>query len=162
MQRETRRAKLEERLGRTYSGQPVNIDQYEALVGMKFPKFACTVALKRFNNDIDTCLRVLQDECYDELLCYSRQGWVPRHSITTTNIDLLFCSEIAFRQKIAPFVVDESAPVCSLCLSSTENEVLVEVVFGLKDMLLQTSSKNLMHAIRKFLNNFTITELTVA
>ena len=69
-QMELKREELLEKLGSTYAGDPVNFDQYKALTSMGFPKFACIVALKRFNNDIETCLRVLQDECYDEILCY--------------------------------------------------------------------------------------------
>ena len=46
------------KLGKTASGQPVNMEHYDNLVAMEFPKGAAAEALRQTNNNFDSALEV--------------------------------------------------------------------------------------------------------
>jgi len=81
---EKEREILRHKLGLTLNSNPVSIPQYRALTAMKFPKFACILALKRFDNDIEKCLQILEDEnCYYQQLLHPG----PPHNANFSHLD---------------------------------------------------------------------------
>lgn len=60
--REERKKKnLVKHLGKTSNGKNVNVDVYEMLLGMGYPKGASAEALRQANNDLNLALEVLQN-----------------------------------------------------------------------------------------------------
>ncbi|XP_053385428.1 NEDD8 ultimate buster 1-like isoform X2 [Mercenaria mercenaria] len=60
--REERHKKnLEKHLGKTAGGKHVNVDVYQMLLGMGYPKGASAEALRQANNDLNLALEVLQN-----------------------------------------------------------------------------------------------------
>lgn len=60
-EKERKRKRLERKLGKTVAGEWVNVDTYEALLEMGFPKKIAASALRQANNDVNKALQVLQD-----------------------------------------------------------------------------------------------------
>ncbi|XP_020607233.1 NEDD8 ultimate buster 1-like isoform X2 [Orbicella faveolata] len=55
------RKKLERKLGKTGTGEWVNVDAYNSLVEMGFSKHMAAASLRQANNDINNALQTLQD-----------------------------------------------------------------------------------------------------
>ncbi|ELU11079.1 hypothetical protein CAPTEDRAFT_227081 [Capitella teleta] len=70
-----RKRKLEAKLGPTADGSKINIDVYEDLLRLGFPKGAAAEALKQVNNSLDQALQVLQD--HPELLSIKDPDPIP-------------------------------------------------------------------------------------
>ncbi|KAK3088676.1 hypothetical protein FSP39_022249 [Pinctada imbricata] len=96
---ERRKKKLQKDLGKTASGELINVDNYEMLIGMGFNKGASAEALRQANNDISAALEVLQN--HPELLSLPDPAPSPGQSITdemiSTVIGLGFDAEMARR-----------------------------------------------------------------
>ncbi|KAL9958299.1 hypothetical protein ACROYT_G035299 [Oculina patagonica] len=60
-EKERKRTKLERKLGKTGSGEWVNVDAYKFLVEMGFSKRMAAASLRQANNDINNALQTLQD-----------------------------------------------------------------------------------------------------
>lgn len=58
---ERKKKRLERKLGKTGTGEWVNVDSYKFLVEMGFSSCMATQALKQANNDINNALQALQD-----------------------------------------------------------------------------------------------------
>ncbi|XP_070570059.1 LOW QUALITY PROTEIN: NEDD8 ultimate buster 1-like [Ptychodera flava] len=63
---ERKKRKLARKLGKTADGQKLNIDLYETLLSMGFPKSAASTALRQSNNDINLAIQTLNE--HPELL----------------------------------------------------------------------------------------------
>ncbi|XP_073230881.1 NEDD8 ultimate buster 1-like isoform X1 [Porites lutea] len=59
--KDRKRKKLERELGKTATGDWVNVDTYKALVEMGFSEVRASSALRQANNDVNNALQVLQD-----------------------------------------------------------------------------------------------------